>query len=54
MKANKKTYCWNCNGKTGYGFGIEPMRIDIAWCSSICWQEFYQAPIGKKRQEENK
>ena len=54
MKQDKKTYCWNCNGRTGFRFGIEPTRHDIHWCSSICWQEFYQAPAGKKRQEEKR
>jgi len=36
MKQDKKTYCWICNGRTGFGFGIEPMRIDTICCSSKC------------------
>ena len=34
LSENKKTYCWICNGRTGFGFGIEPMRIDTICCSS--------------------
>ena len=36
MKQDKKTYCLHCNGRTGFGFGIEPMRIDTICCSSKC------------------
>jgi len=36
MKDKKKTYCWICNGRTGFGFGIEPMRYDTICCSSEC------------------
>jgi hypothetical protein len=35
------TYCWNCKGQTGYGFGKEPTRHDKHWCSSECWKEFF-------------
>jgi len=30
------TYCLNCGGKTGYGFGVEPKRYDTVCCSSKC------------------
>tara|TARA_R100001244_G_C5120144_1_gene123303 strand:- start:54 stop:209 length:156 start_codon:yes stop_codon:yes gene_type:complete len=35
------THCWNCDGLTGLGFGVEPLRHDIHWCSSECHQKFY-------------
>jgi len=41
-------HCWNCEERTGSGFGTEPQRLDIAFCSSKCHQQFYTAPIGKK------
>ena len=46
MKEDEKkiipTYCWKCGGLTGFGFGVEPLRHDIAWCSSECHQKFYK------------
>jgi len=41
--------CWNCGEPSGFGFGKEPMRYDIAWCSSKCWQEFDKHPRGAKK-----
>ena len=42
MKKDTKTYCLHCGGRTGFGVGIEPKRYDIHWCSSKCWQAFFQ------------
>jgi len=50
MKQDKKTYCLHCNGRTGYGFGIEPMRYDTICCSSKCANEIFKhTPIREKR-----
>lgn len=35
-KIAKPTYCWICNERTGFGFGVEPMRYDTICCSSKC------------------
>ena len=49
MKQDKKTYCLHCNGRTGYGFGIEPMRYDTICCSSKCAKEIFKHnPIREK------
>ena len=40
-RKSKPTYCWKCGGLTGFGFGVEPLRHDIAWCSSECHHKFY-------------
>ena len=36
------TVCLNCQEDTGFGRGKEPMRYDIHWCSSKCWQEYWK------------
>ena len=41
VKEPTPTYCCQCNKRTGYGFGIEPMRYDIHWCTSECHAKFY-------------
>jgi len=44
MKTKKEptpTYCWQCNKRTGFGFGVEPLRYDIHWCTSKCHAKFY-------------
>ena len=35
-KKAKPTYCANCKERTGFGFGVEPMRYDTICCSSKC------------------
>jgi len=35
-KIAKPTYCANCKERTGFGFGVEPMRYDTICCSSKC------------------
>jgi len=40
VKDAKPTYCLLCGDRTGYGFGKEPTRHDIYWCSSPCWKEY--------------
>jgi len=37
-----KTHCLNCKGETGFGFGVQPLRHDVHWCSSECHTKFYQ------------
>lgn len=32
----KLTYCWICNSRTGFGFGVEPMRYDTVCCTTKC------------------
>ena len=38
----KKTFCWNCNKPTGFGFGVEPLRHDKHWCTTECHTAFYK------------
>ena len=40
-KNAKPTYCLVCGNRTGYGFGKEPTRHDIHWCSTPCWKKFF-------------
>ncbi len=37
----KPTYCDNCGGRTGFGFGDEPMRYDTICCSSECANKIF-------------
>jgi len=37
----KPTYCDNCGGRTGFGFGVEPLRYDTIVCTSKCGQELF-------------
>ena len=39
VKKTKPTYCLNCDNRTGFGFGVEPMRYDTICCSSKCFDE---------------
>ena len=38
---SKPTYCDNCGGRTGFGFGVEPLRYDTCVCTSKCAQELF-------------
>ena len=40
-KKTKPTYCQNCGGRTGFGFGVEPMRYDTICCSTKCGKEIF-------------
>ena len=48
-KTKKKNHCLNCGGESGFGFGVEPFRYDIHWCSSECHNKFYNIPAGGKK-----
>ena len=41
QQKTKPTFCDNCGGRTGFGFGVEPLRYDTCVCTSKCAQELF-------------